>query len=100
MSVFVDASAIVAILAREEDADALSDRLDRFEGAITSPIAVFESSLGIAKTRRGKAIEAADDLRGFLEIAQMSIIAITDEYARAAVVAFTAMVKAAVTGRN
>jgi uncharacterized protein with PIN domain len=43
---FVDASAIVAILTREPEADALADLLDAAGSPITSPIAVFEAALG------------------------------------------------------
>ena len=43
---FVDASAIVAILTREPEADALADVLENLRAAITSPIAIFEAVLG------------------------------------------------------
>ena len=52
MSVFVDASAIVAILTKEDDADILSDCLDSFDTPITSPVAMFESALGVGTTFR------------------------------------------------
>jgi ribonuclease VapC len=41
---FVDASAIVAILTREPEADALADVLQSASSPITSPIAIFEAS--------------------------------------------------------
>ena len=44
---FVDASAIVAILTREPEADALADVLENSRAAITSPIGIFEAVLGI-----------------------------------------------------
>jgi uncharacterized protein with PIN domain len=43
---FLDASAIVAILTREPEADALSDLLEAARAPITSPIALFEAVLG------------------------------------------------------
>jgi hypothetical protein len=43
---FVDASAIVAILTREPNADALADVLEQASAPITSPIAIFEAALG------------------------------------------------------
>jgi hypothetical protein len=49
---FVDATAIAAILTREAEADALADRLDRAAGCITSPIAVVEAALTIAASTR------------------------------------------------
>jgi len=45
----VDASAIVAILTREPEADALADVLENSRAAITSPIAIFEAVLGICR---------------------------------------------------
>ena len=41
---FVDASAIVAILTREPEADALADALDAERSPITSPIGVFAAA--------------------------------------------------------
>jgi hypothetical protein len=46
---FVDASAIVAILTREPEADELADLLDAARAPITSPIAFFEAALGICR---------------------------------------------------
>ena len=44
---FVDASAIVAILTREPEADTLADTLEQARQPITSAVAVFEAVLGI-----------------------------------------------------
>jgi len=46
---FIDASAIVAMLTREAEADVLADVLEAARSAITSPIAVFEAVLGICR---------------------------------------------------
>lgn len=88
MSVFLDASVIVAILTREADADSLSDRLDELETPMTSPLAIFESALGVAKKRKSTAVEAAKDVRDFLEMAQAAIVNITGEDAELALSAF------------
>ncbi len=66
---FVDASAIVAILAREPEADALADLLDAARAPITSPIALFEAALGICRKRHASVEEAEEDVREFLEVA-------------------------------
>ena len=42
---FVDASAIVAILTREPEADFLAGLLETARAPITSPIAIFEAAL-------------------------------------------------------
>ena len=88
MSTFLDASVIVAILTREADADSLSDRLDELETPMTSPLAIFESALGVAKKRKSTALEAAKDVRDFLEMAQAAIVRITGEDAELALSAF------------
>jgi ribonuclease VapC len=55
---FVDASAIVAILTREPEADALADVLEKGRSPITSPIAIFEAALGICRKRHASVEEA------------------------------------------
>ena len=62
---FVDASAIVAILTREADADALADALEVAEGPITSPIALFEAVAGICRKRQASVADAQEDVRTF-----------------------------------
>ena len=62
---FVDASAIVAILTREPEADALADLLDAARAPITSPIALFEAALGICRKRHASVDEAEEDVREF-----------------------------------
>jgi len=85
---FVDASAIVAILTREPDADALANVLDGATAPITSPIAVFEATLGLCRKRRASVVAAEADLRTFLEIAGISCVAITPDDATTALAAF------------
>src|SRR5713226_1835650 len=74
---FVDASAIVAILTREPEADSLADLLEAAPSPITSPIAVFEAALGICRKRHASVEEAEDDVREFLELARIQLIPIT-----------------------
>jgi ribonuclease VapC len=50
--VFVDASAIVAIVANEKEASALLARLDQASECFTSPIAIYEASLGLSRLLR------------------------------------------------
>jgi ribonuclease VapC len=81
---FVDASAIVAIVTREPDADALADALERALLPITSAIAVFEATLGIARKQRSTLAEAEDDVTDLLAAARVKIVPITDSEAGAA----------------
>ena len=86
---FVDASAIVAILTREPEADSLADLLDAAPSPITSPIAVFEAALGICRKRHARVEEAEDDVREFLELARIQLIPITAKEADTALAAFS-----------
>lgn len=85
---FLDASAMVAIVARESDADALAARLSQAAEVYTSPIAIYESILGLA--RRGNvSIPAATALLDrFLDQTAVRVAPITAEIGREAVAAF------------
>lgn len=85
---FVDASAIVAILTREPEADALADRLERARAPITSPVALFEAALGVCRKRHASVEEAEADVREFLDLARIRVVAITDKEATTALGAF------------
>ena len=85
---FVDASAIVAILTGEPEADALADELDAARSPITSPIAIFEAALGVCRKRHASIGEAQRDVLEFLAIADVRIVAITATEAEAALDAF------------
>src|SRR5208337_5552037 len=86
---FVDDSAILAILTREPEADALADLLDAARGPITSPIALFEAALGICRKRHASVEEAEDAVREFLEVAGIELIPITAKEAETALSAFS-----------
>lgn len=86
---FIDASAIVAILTREPDADELADALEAAQSPITSPIAVFEAALGICRKRHASVQEAQGDVAEFLGAAGVRIVSITDKEGEAALDAFS-----------
>ena len=86
---FVDASAIVAILTREPEADALADVLENSRAAITSPIAIFEAVLGICRKRYASIEEVEHDVGEFLEVAGVRTAPITDKEAHTALAAFS-----------
>jgi ribonuclease VapC len=85
---FVDASAIVAILTREADADALADRLGAARQPITSAIAVFEAVLGICRKRHASVAEAETDVREFLAMAKVDVVGVGAQEASTALKAF------------
>ena len=86
---FVDASAIVGILTREAEADALADVLEGARSPITSPIAIFEAALGICRKRHASVGEAEADVREFLEVAGIRAVPITEREAATALAAFS-----------
>lgn len=84
---FVDASAIVAILNREPEADAFADAIERSAAPVTSPIAVFEATLGLCRIRHAAVEEAAADVAEFLSVAAIRCLPIASEEADTALVA-------------
>lgn len=83
---FVDASALVAILLSEPDGDALERRLlIARSGRLTSPLAAFEAALAV-KTRRDLSF-AESELRvlDYLEAIEIASIPITPEIGRLAI---------------
>lgn len=81
---FVDASAIIAVLTDEPEADTLADRLDGVRAPITSPLAVFEAVLGLCRKTHASVAEASADVREFLDGARIGVVPITDREAEAA----------------
>jgi ribonuclease VapC len=86
---FVDASAIVAILTREPEADALADAVESAPSPITSPIAIFEAALGVCRKRHASVEEAEEDVRELLGVAGIRIVSLTEREAEAALAAFS-----------
>jgi len=86
---FIDASAIVAILTREPEADALADVLESARSPITSPIAMFEAALGICRKRHASVEEAEEDVREFLGVAGVRTASTTEREAETALAAFS-----------
>src|SRR4051812_4129467 len=86
---FVDASAVVAILTREPEADLLADVLENARSPITSPIAIFEAALGICRKRHASVEEAEQDVGEFLGLAGVRTVSVTDKEAHTALVAFS-----------
>ena len=60
--IFVDASALAAIILREPEADRFIDALSRGERAVTSPLAVFEAALAVRRRFESTVREAVADV--------------------------------------
>jgi ribonuclease VapC len=74
---FVDASAIIAILTREPDSDRLADLLDGAPEPFTSPVAIFEAVLGICRKRQATVEQATVEVGRFLETAGIRTVPVT-----------------------
>jgi ribonuclease VapC len=85
---FVDASAIVAILNREPEADTFSDAIERNAGGLTSAIAVYEATLALCRIRHVTIEEAAADVHEFMSVAGIEHMPITAAETRSALAAF------------
>ena len=60
---FIDASAIVAILLREEGSDEIVRRIGDIKGQVyTSPIARYEATVSLARARSGQQKPTADQV--------------------------------------
>lgn len=81
---FVDASVLVAILAGEPDGLALAGRIRGAGSAVTSPVAVFETVLGVARISNGDVVAARRLVDAFVRRAGIRVMDIGDaEGARA-----------------
>ncbi len=76
MTVFIDASVLVAIIAGEPGADALSDRMQRYSRRICSPLAAWETMSALCRSHRMAPDAARDLLRLFLEAGNIETISI------------------------
>ena len=81
---FVDASALCAVLLREADGLAYAERIRAAARRTTSPVAVFETTLAVARTMGGDVATARRDVDDFLALAGVEMVAIEEpELARA-----------------
>jgi ribonuclease VapC len=86
--IVVDASAIVAMLTREPDANMLLSTLESAGPAETTPLAVYEAVLGVSRKRQWSVAEAEAHVRDFLEAAGVVVQPIQPEAAHVALEAF------------
>ena len=82
---FVDASATIAIIARESEGPALAARLGQAVSVYTSPISTFEAVAGLARIGNMPIADAETVLARFLDEVDAEIVPITEEIGRAAV---------------
>jgi ribonuclease VapC len=85
---FVDASALVAILADEPEREALLARLDENARRFTSPLAIYETVLAVMRVGGFSKDGAEARVARFLTSANIVVVEITEEIGRVALDAF------------
>ena len=85
---FVDASAIIAIIIGEPERLAFEARLEQADRIYTSPLAIYEAVMGVARIRRLSISDAQSALDRFVSDVSAELVPITPEIGRAAINAF------------
>lgn len=71
--IVIDASAIIAILTGEPGASLLVAALDQAGSATTTPIAIYEATLGLRRKRHRPVAEAEQAVMEFLSAARIKV---------------------------
>jgi ribonuclease VapC len=85
---FVDASAIIGIIAMEEDAASLAGRLARDPRPTTSAMAIFEATAGLARIANAPVADAHGLVERFLGEIGATVVPIDRDTGTAAIEAF------------
>jgi ribonuclease VapC len=75
---FVDASAIIAIMTSEAEAETFTSLLERADpgSRITSVIAAWEATVGLCRKKRIPVGEAEARVREFIDVAALQLVAV------------------------
>lgn len=85
---FIDASALTAILADEADGPELLARLDKARTRITSPLAVWESTIAVARILGLSIRDSAEAIEQFLSLAGIDTVAVAPAVRHLAIEAY------------
>ena len=85
---FVDASALTAMLADEADGFELMARMRQVKVRVTSPVAVWEAAVAVARITGKSVKDAATGLDRFLELTSIQMLPIPREAANIALDTF------------
>lgn len=88
MTVFVDASALIAMIAGEPDAAELADRLEASQSRLCSAIAVWETVAGLCHSYTYSVPAARTQVRRFLEAGNLNFVTIGESEFEAAAEAY------------
>jgi ribonuclease VapC len=82
---FLDASAIVAMMTNESDSEALSARLATARSRVTSAMALWEASVAYSRIFRLEPNAALREVEAYIRLFEVQVIAIEPTIAAAAV---------------
>jgi ribonuclease VapC len=85
---FLDASAIVAILASEPEATRLEVSATAASKTYASPLTFYEAVLGLARAKRLSIGDAKDKVKGLLSALETEMLPVTGECGASAISAF------------
>ncbi|MBB5041167.1 type II toxin-antitoxin system VapC family toxin [Shinella fusca] len=85
---FIDASAIVAMMTNESDAEALSARLIAADSRMTSPMALWEASVAYSRILGLDPQTALREVEAYIRPLEIEVIAIAPTMVAAAVEAY------------
>lgn len=76
---FVDASALTAMLTDERDAHELLSRLQTASKRVTSPLAVWETAIAVARILGMPASEAGAAVEDYLKLTNIAVLGVAPE---------------------
>src|SRR3954447_2250285 len=85
---FIDASALTAMLTDEDDARELLARMQQTTTRLTSPLAVWEAAIAVARVLDLAITEAAEAVKSYLALMEIKMVNVVPETARIALHAF------------
>jgi ribonuclease VapC len=85
---FIDASALTALLTDEDDARELLARMQQTKTRITSPLAIWEAVIAVARKLDLTIGDVADSMDRYLELMKIELVPVPPETARTALDAF------------
>jgi ribonuclease VapC len=85
---FIDASALTALLTDEDDARELLARLQQTKERATSPLAVWEAAIAVARVLGLTVSETGEAVDDYLALMEIDVVAVPPQTAKIALDAF------------
>jgi ribonuclease VapC len=76
LTIFVDASAMISMMAGESDADELADRLGAERLRLCSAVSVWETAAGLSRTYMFSIPSARAEVQSFVELNDLKFVSI------------------------